>query len=99
MISCNENGNSNENRSHTNDQNRPRLRYGHKMFPGMMMLICIKQYLSNIWSSIHEKVKQHLGWGEKSVAHKTTTTTRTTTTKTKRFPLLHFLTIYVHFKQ
>ena len=26
-----------------------------------MMLICIKQHLSNIWSWIHEKVKLHLG--------------------------------------
>ena len=30
-----------------------------------MMVICIKQYLSNIWYSIHEKVKQHWGWVEK----------------------------------
>ena len=29
------------------------------------MLICIKQQLSNIWSSIREKVKQHWGWVEK----------------------------------
>ena len=29
------------------------------------MLTCIKQHLSNIWSSIHEKVKQHWGWVEK----------------------------------
>ena len=36
----------------------------------MMMLICIKQYLSNIWSSIHERVKQHWGWVEKGVAYK-----------------------------
>ena len=27
-----------------------------------MMGICIKQHLSNIWSLIHEKVKQHWGW-------------------------------------
>ena len=27
----------------------------------MMMLTCIKQHLSNIWSSIHAKFKQH--WG------------------------------------
>ena len=27
--------------------------------------ICIKQYLSNIWSSIHENVKQHWGCVEK----------------------------------
>ena len=28
-----------------------------------------KQHLSNIWSSIHKKVKQHWGWVEKSVAY------------------------------
>ena len=27
-----------------------------------MMVICIKQHLSNIWSSIHEKTKQRWGW-------------------------------------
>ena len=31
----------------------------------MVMLICIKQHLSNIWNSIHENAKQHLGWPEK----------------------------------
>ena len=31
----------------------------------MMMLLCIKQHLSNIWSLIHENVKQHWGWVEK----------------------------------
>ena len=31
----------------------------------MMMVICIKQHLSNIWSSIHEKVKQRGAWVEK----------------------------------
>ena len=35
------------------------------------MVIHIKQHLSVIWSSIHEKVKQHWGWVEKSVAYKT----------------------------
>ena len=30
-----------------------------------MIVICIKQHLSNIWSSIHEKVKEHWGWVEK----------------------------------
>ena len=29
----------------------------------------VKQHLSNAWSSIHEKVKQHWGWVEKSVAY------------------------------
>ena len=28
----------------------------------MMMFKCIKQHQSNIWSSVHEKVKQHWGW-------------------------------------
>ena len=28
----------------------------------MMMLICVKQHLSNAWSSIHDKVKQHWDW-------------------------------------
>ena len=36
----------------------------------MMMLICIKQQLSNIWSSVYQNVKQHWGWVEKSVAYK-----------------------------
>ena len=35
-----------------------------------MMTICFKQRLSNIWSSIYEKLKQHWGWAEKSVAYK-----------------------------
>ena len=32
----------------------------------MMKLIWIKQHLSNIWSSIHAKIKQHWGWVEGS---------------------------------
>ena len=36
----------------------------------IIMLICIKQHLSNIWSLIHKKVKQHACWVEKSVAYK-----------------------------
>ena len=32
--------------------------------------LCIKQHLSKVWSSIHEEVKQHWGWVEKSVAYK-----------------------------
>ena len=30
-----------------------------------MILICIKQQLSNIWSSVYEKIKQQWGWVEK----------------------------------
>ena len=61
-------------KSHRYDINRPRPRHGHKytkykMCLGRMMTACIKQHLSNIWSSVHEKVKQHWGWFEKSVAY------------------------------
>ena len=28
----------------------------------MIMILCTKHYLSNIWTSVHEKVKQHWGW-------------------------------------
>ena len=64
-------------RSHRYDINRHRSRHGHKYskykkYLSLTMLICIRQHLSNIWSSIHEKVKQHQGWVEKSVASKKT---------------------------
>ena len=36
----------------------------------MILLIYIKQQLINISGSIHEKVKQHWGWVERSVAYK-----------------------------
>ena len=50
--------------------NRPRSRRGHKYSKyrkrlSMIMLICIKQHLSNIWSSVYEIVKQQWGWVEK----------------------------------
>ena len=58
-------------RSHKQEINRPKPRHGHKYskykWLSMIMLICIKQHLSNIWSSIHEKVKQHRDWFEKRV--------------------------------
>ena len=50
-------------RSHRNDINRPRARHKHSKYErslSMMMLICIKQHLSNIWDLIYfMKVKQH----------------------------------------
>ena len=57
------------------DINRPRCRHGHKYSKymkrvSMMMLICIKQHLSNNLRSVYENVKQHWGWVEKSVAYK-----------------------------
>ena len=66
-----------KNISHRYDINRPRPRHGHKytkykMCLTIMMVMCIKQHLSNIWSSINEKVKQHWGWVEKSVTYKKT---------------------------
>ena len=47
-----------KNRSHRYGINRPRLRNGdkhakYKMCLSTMMVICLKQHLSNIWSSIH----------------------------------------------
>ena len=59
-----------KNRSHRYDINRSRPRHKHtytkyKMYLSMMLVICIKQHLSNIWSSIHGKVKQQWGRVEK----------------------------------
>ena len=50
-------------RSHRYDINRLSPRHGNKYSKykkclSMMMLTCIKQQLSNIWNSIHEKVKK-----------------------------------------
>ena len=47
---------------------RPRHRHqyaNYKMYLIAMIVICIKQYLNNIWSSIHEKVKEKWGWVKK----------------------------------
>ena len=49
-------------KSYTYDINRLKSRHGHKYSKyktclSMIMLICIKQHLSNIRNSIHEKVK------------------------------------------
>ena len=51
-----------KNRSHRYNINRPRSRYGHKYDKykkclSVMMVICIKQHLSNICGSVHERVK------------------------------------------
>ena len=49
--------------------NKSRPRNGHKYIKHKtclsMMIVCTKQHLSNMWSSIYEKVKQHWGWVEK----------------------------------
>ena len=59
-----------KNRSHKYNFNRPRPRperkYSkYKKILSMMMFVCTKQHLSNIWSWIHEKVKQRWRWIEK----------------------------------
>ena len=56
-----------KNIDHKDDINWLRPRYVHKytkykMCLSIMMVGYIKQHPSNIWSSIHEKVKQHWGW-------------------------------------
>ena len=66
-INHNDNEDENEERWHRH-VNKPRhgLKYSEiKKCLSKMMLVCIKQHLNNIWSSIHEKVKQHWGWVEK----------------------------------
>ena len=50
----------------------PRPRHGYKCTKckiclSIMIVLCIKQHLSNIWSSIHEKIKQLWGWVEKKI--------------------------------
>ena len=64
-----------KNRSHRYDINRPWSRRGHKYNKykkclSMMMLLCIKQRLSNIWSSIREKLSNTQAEFKKSIASK-----------------------------
>ena len=53
-----------KNRSRRSNINKLASRHGHtytkyKKCLSMMMFLCMKEYLSNICSSIHGKVKQH----------------------------------------
>ena len=53
-----------KNRSQRYDINKTRSINGHKntkykMCPSIMMVICMKQHLRNIWSSIHENLTQN----------------------------------------
>ena len=45
-----------KNRSHRSDIYRPRSGHGHKYTKYKMMLICVKQYLSNIEAQLVEKL-------------------------------------------
>ena len=71
MMNDNENKAENEKkRSSRYHINRPRPRHEHKytkykMCLSTMMVICTRLFLSNIWSSIHEKFKQQWGLVEK----------------------------------
>ena len=63
-----------KNRLYRYNINRPRSRHGHNYSKyerslSMMVLICIKQHLSNIWSSIHEKLSNTEAELKKSVAY------------------------------
>ena len=62
-------------RSPRYDKNRPRSRHGwkcskYKKCLSMMIRICTKQHLNNIWISTHEKDMHYWSWVEKSVAYK-----------------------------
>ena len=62
-----------KNGSYSYNINRTNPRDGHKyakykMYLSMAMVMCNKQHLSNIWSWIHRKVRQHWGWVEKKNA-------------------------------
>ena len=70
IINHNENEIKMKNGSNRYHISRPRPKHGHKYSKcktclSIKILICMSQHLNNIWSSIHEKVKQHWGWGEK----------------------------------
>ena len=73
MINDNENEAENERKITRQDIYRPRSKHGqkytkYKMCLSITKVICIKQHLSNIWGSLHEKVKQHWGWvGKKAL--------------------------------
>ena len=53
--------------SHRYNINRPSSWYGHKYskYDVWWYSVWWHLYVSNIWSSIHKKVKQHWGWVEK----------------------------------
>ena len=61
-------------RSHRYDINRPRHRNKHKYtkynIQSIMMVICIKQHLSNIWNQFMKKLSNTQAELEKSVAYK-----------------------------
>ena len=66
MINDNENKTEMKSRSQRYDIIWPRPRDWHKYTKFKMCLIIMMViYIKNIWSSVHEKVKQQWGWVEK----------------------------------
>ena len=64
-----------KNRSYRYGINRPKSAHGHKYSICkkcliMTILICIKQHLSNTWTSIHERLNNTDAKLKKSVAYK-----------------------------
>ena len=58
----------NHNENEKKDHNKYNIGCNYSKYKkclSMMMLKSIKQHLSNIWSSVHAKVKQRWGWVEK----------------------------------
>ena len=56
--------------SHRYGINLPGCRHKHKYSKyikslSIMMLICVRQHLSNIWSLFYDDVKQHRDWVER----------------------------------
>ena len=75
MINHNENEVKIENRSHRYDINRPKSTHGHKYSKykrclSMMMLLCIKQHLSNFEADFTKKLSNTKAELRKSVAYK-----------------------------
>ena len=66
-------GNEGENgkRSYRYAKNRSSIVMEYKKALSMIMLLCIKQNLSNIWTSVHEKIKEpEPELKKKSIAYK-----------------------------
>ena len=65
-----------KNISHRYDRNRPwpkrSPKYAKNIMYLIIMVIGIKQHLSNIWNSVHEKVKHHRYWVKKTLLIKKT---------------------------
>ena len=57
-----------------------------------MVLICIKQHLGNIWSSIHQRIEEHWRCVKKSVAYRNKRVTES-------FSFRNFMSVNVRHKK